>query len=555
MRTVNYLRISTQTQDLERQVDQVLKYNDYKGNTVLIEFKEIESGTHDERQQLQQLMTYCSNPDNEVQQVVIDELSRLGRTKYVLDVIERLNTLKINLHSIKEGINTLNEDLTINANASLLTGIMSSLSSFELTTIQHRMKTGKKTSVKNGFWRGGCKVPFGYMLEGKRQVKNEVEAQTVRIIFNEYLQGIRISDITKKLNENQIPSKTGTTWSDQAIGTILTNSLFCGQMKFKGEVFDLPELEIVSKEIFKQALHQRQTTIRPSNHHVYTYKLVTSKIKCGICGSNYTPVMGRDQKTYNCLHMLHIVKGGERCKNYGIGIDKLTNSVQQIIVDNFSHILLNNLDNSDLDSRIKKYETEIQMQEKIVKSSNNEEGKLVDLMISNASLSKEIFNKKLEEIQEKRTKAQKTISTLYINIMELTTLRQQKNDLQNLKAEINANGINGEILNKIITKITIFPYSDTRKNDRHIRVVLQCGNDYIEFTISPRSKEYNIIKRTSSIEINNVEISLEMPLPYNLTKDNTNVDTSKLNRLSQDFYNDLENGDFDYLIDEIVKNR
>ena len=136
---VAYFRVSSERQDLDRQRNDIKKECDYLGYKLVKSFEEKESGKIKERPELMAMMEYLQNNPN-VSYVIISELSRLGRTSFVLSTIEALSKLKIGLISIKERLTTLNEDKTVNATATMITGVLSSINSYELETISFRMK-------------------------------------------------------------------------------------------------------------------------------------------------------------------------------------------------------------------------------------------------------------------------------------------------------------------------------------------------------------------------------------------------------------------------------
>ena len=104
MKAVGYVRVSTEKQSYERQVADIKKHCAYQdleltnfqqisadGFTVICKngiFSEKESGKKDERPALTALFQYL-NSHLEVENVVVTEISRLGRTIEVLQTIKK----------------------------------------------------------------------------------------------------------------------------------------------------------------------------------------------------------------------------------------------------------------------------------------------------------------------------------------------------------------------------------------------------------------------------------------------------------------------------------
>ncbi|HZK94951.1 MAG TPA: recombinase family protein [Prolixibacteraceae bacterium] len=146
IKVVIYCRVSLDRREYTRQIEAITKYCKFNEYTIVGEFCEKETGKHKLRPELISMMEYLKL-NSDVSFVVIDELSRIGRTSYVLETIEQLNAVKIGLISLKENLTTLNEDKTVNATATMITGVLASINSYELDTLNYRIKSGLLSSV------------------------------------------------------------------------------------------------------------------------------------------------------------------------------------------------------------------------------------------------------------------------------------------------------------------------------------------------------------------------------------------------------------------------
>lgn len=133
--TLGYARVSTDEQNLDRQIDALNKYG------VDIIFNEKMSGTKRERPELNKLIERMSSGDT----VVIESLSRLGRsTKDLIELMEMFNSRGINLVSLKESIDTST------STGKLLFTLMSALAQFERDLISERTVEGLKSARTRG---------------------------------------------------------------------------------------------------------------------------------------------------------------------------------------------------------------------------------------------------------------------------------------------------------------------------------------------------------------------------------------------------------------------
>lgn len=79
----------------------------------------------------------------------------------------------------------------------------------------------------------GC-LGYDYHPEDKSITVNEEEAETVRLIFELYLQGYGTYTIARQLTEmGRINKKGGTTWTDSEILGIIKNEKYKGDLLMK----------------------------------------------------------------------------------------------------------------------------------------------------------------------------------------------------------------------------------------------------------------------------------------------------------------------------------
>ncbi len=170
MKTIIYARVSTNTQDYERQIADLREYASKMGYEVVKEFSEKVSGAKKvaEREQLSDMMTYVQT--HKVDKVLIYECSRLSRRIVdFLQIVEQLNELKVSLYILQNGLETLQPDGTVNPIAQLVLGIMAQFNSMERSLIRARMESGY-----NHFRGEGGKVG---RKEGYRKSDEDMKAQ------------------------------------------------------------------------------------------------------------------------------------------------------------------------------------------------------------------------------------------------------------------------------------------------------------------------------------------------------------------------------------------
>lgn len=132
-----YARVSTQDQNLDLQIDELLKVGVEEENI----FKEKITGTKKDRPEFQELLKRLREGDA----IVVWKLDRIGRsTKHLVDLMNYFNEHNINFISIKENIDTST------AMGKFIFTIFAALAEFERDMISERTKAGLSSARSRG---------------------------------------------------------------------------------------------------------------------------------------------------------------------------------------------------------------------------------------------------------------------------------------------------------------------------------------------------------------------------------------------------------------------
>lgn len=143
MKVVLFARVSTNIRDYERQINELTALAERNGWEIAASFAEKISGAkrNAERTELVRMVEFVEA--NNVDKIVVTELSRLGRdTLQVLEVIELFNQKKISLYIQNYSIETLTEDGKVNPMSQFLITILAEVARMERKTIKERMESG-----------------------------------------------------------------------------------------------------------------------------------------------------------------------------------------------------------------------------------------------------------------------------------------------------------------------------------------------------------------------------------------------------------------------------
>ena len=151
MKVAIYTRISTEEQDLTKQVKLCEEYCKIKGWEVYKIYRDIISGTKQSRPEFNQLLEDMRL--YKFRAIVITKLDRIGRSlQHLLSLIDELNQKKVELIAVTQNIDTTS------STGKLQLQIMGAFAEFERSIISERTKEGLRFA-KNVGKRGKDKRP------------------------------------------------------------------------------------------------------------------------------------------------------------------------------------------------------------------------------------------------------------------------------------------------------------------------------------------------------------------------------------------------------------
>lgn len=168
---IGYARVSTLEQNLDRQLDAIMKQGVDKRNI----YQEKMTGTKRERPQLNKMLDELQAGDT----VIIADLTRISRsTRDLLDIVAKICEKGASIKSIKD---TWLDTTTDNPYNSFLLTVMSALSQLERDLISQRTKEGLSSAKARG-------------RQGGRPSKVNQNRNAVMML---YTGGMRITDVAK----------------------------------------------------------------------------------------------------------------------------------------------------------------------------------------------------------------------------------------------------------------------------------------------------------------------------------------------------------------------
>ncbi|MER9019817.1 recombinase family protein [Mesorhizobium sp. M0898] len=244
--------------------------------------------------------------EHEFDVLVVEALDRLSRDMEDLAGIhKRLSFLGIEIRAVHEGVvNTV------------LVGLRGLVGQLYREDIAHKVRRGQAGRVNKGLHAGGLTYGYSYVLgdPGKRLIAQD-EAEIVRRIFREYVDGQTPRDIAHNLNRDGIPPPRGRVWNASTIngnaqrGTgLLQNELYAGRLIWnkvrmvkdpdtgkrisrpnpRGEwqTVEVPDLAIISPELFEAARARKKArAVTHPSHQRRPRHMLSGLLRCGACGA------------------------------------------------------------------------------------------------------------------------------------------------------------------------------------------------------------------------------------------------------------------------------
>ena len=228
------------------------------------------SGSNLDRPEIRRLIADAE--EGCLQSVLVYKLDRLSRSqKDTLFLIEDV--------FLPHGVDfiSLNESIdTSTPYGRAMIGILSAFAQLERENIYLRTRMGMLERVKQGYWMGGGKAPFGYDYDSEQGilVPNR-DAETVRKIYDLYIKGYSPQKLADLFDLKY----------DRLVTLILTRRSNLGLIPYNGKEYPGRHEAIVSRETFELAqrkMRERSSGARATPRSAH---LLTGIIYCGVCGA------------------------------------------------------------------------------------------------------------------------------------------------------------------------------------------------------------------------------------------------------------------------------
>ena len=204
--------------------------------------------------------------------IVVYKVDRLTRSLTdFARMVDLFDSHKVSFVSVTQQFNTTTSmgRLTLN--------VLLSFAQFEREVTAERIRDKIAASKRKGLWMGGVS-PLGYEARDKKLAVNATEAETVRTLFNLYLELGTVRALKAEVDRRGIISKVRTYADGRTVGgrplsrgylyELLSNPVYIGQVRHKGEAFPGQHQPIIAQEVWDEV--QRQLSENAANRNTAT---------------------------------------------------------------------------------------------------------------------------------------------------------------------------------------------------------------------------------------------------------------------------------------------
>ena|SRR5574344_125410 len=375
MRVAAYCRVSTDTEEQATSYEaQVQHYTEFIKKNPVWEYAGIYaddgiSGTNTKkREEFNRLIKDCL--DGKIDLVITKSISRFARnTLDCLNYIRKLKEKNIAVFFEKEGINTLDAkgEVMLTIMASLAQQESESLSQNVRLGIQYRYQQGK-VFINHSRFLGYDKDDQGNLIINKE------EAEIIKRIYREYLEGQSYYSIGKGLERDRIKTAAGgERWHSSSLKLILTNEKYMGDALLQKTITTdflnkkrtvnngvAPQYyvennheAIIPRELFmlvQEEMVKRTSLETPTGKkRIYSGKFALSNlVTCAHCGEFYQRthwnIHGRREIVWRCLSRLNKKDAETECCSITVKESQLQEAVVKAINSIFAkHDILEQL--------------------------------------------------------------------------------------------------------------------------------------------------------------------------------------------------------------------
>lgn len=341
MKAVILARVSSREQEngisIDAQLDNMRKYIQRNGLSLLKTFQFTESSTRGERKKFVEMLNFVKAQREKIV-IIADTIDRIQRSfKESVELDDLRKADKVELHFLREGL-ALHKDSISSDLLRWDLGVFTAKA--YVAALRDNVKRSIDYNTKHGVWQS--QAPLGYL--NRRDDNNKPiiivdpeRAPGIKRLFEEYASGLRtMRELVKNAAEWGLTNKaTGKPITKAAVFNILNNPFYYGMMSVKGALYPHIYQPLIDKTLFDKCqaiMNNKKTTRFKYAEKPYVFR---GLIKCADCGCAITSDTKTKPsgKTYTYLSCSHF-KGN--CSQPPVNENDLLQQIQDEILAKLS---------------------------------------------------------------------------------------------------------------------------------------------------------------------------------------------------------------------------
>lgn len=297
-------------------------------------------------------------------------------------------------------------------------------------------------------------VAYGYQSNNGYLEINKKEAEVVKRIYSESLEGKGTDSIAVGLNIDNIPTRRGAKWRGRTVRGIIKNSLYKGERIYSGKVFASPV--IIDPELWQRVNDNLPNNRNNSGKKVEHKYMLKGLLKCGCCGKGYYGKVKYkneviNENTYTCV--------GKRYKEINCGNRSINRPALDTLIwmefflnGEFEKALREHIDNGNNSEHRKKLQVKIANIDRLLKAEDKKLENIANAIINGIEINGKLQDKtekikaEIDRYKREKSKLKEKLGSVEVDLTKL-------NDAK-VRNELNTETRNA-VLKQYIDKIEI----------------------------------------------------------------------------------------------------
>lgn len=348
-----YIRVSDERQDEYSPESQLKLIRDFaKRNDFIVpqEYVFFDDGisakSTQKRDKFNEMIGIAKTKPQPFEAILVWKFSRFARNQ------EQSIVYKSLLKKNNIDVLSVSEPISSDPFGSLIERIIEWMDEYYLIRLSGEVKRGMTEKASRG--EAMCHPAFGYDLKNKCYYPNEY-ADTVRMIFNDYIDGIGMRTIAQKLNSMGIKTTRGGTFDNRHIEYILNNPVYNGKIRWSTDgraasnrEYNNPNTMIVAGKheaiIDNDVWEQTQARLKEQEKMYPKFQrrdqntawMLKGLVRCSACGATLT-MAGTKCMSMQC----HRYARGQCKTSHSLSIAKANKAVIQALEDAVNDLQFN----------------------------------------------------------------------------------------------------------------------------------------------------------------------------------------------------------------------